>query len=325
MSRSIVQSGAALGVLLGLLPASRAALPTGPGATAASQPAQATIHEGFWPTEKLIDAVLRRWAGAAAEAYGLNPKQRTQLEAQLLERWPKFLRENRAELQPLLNEYLRARIATEPPSADAVRGWTRDALPQLERLRRFIAEGNDQFAALLTTGQRTRFEADRAELAMKLEALHTRLQAWERGEYDTQEWRDLTRPVQASRPTSEDTPHPKFDPADEFELEMAAWDRVVRRFIADHELDDAQRTTAESILAELKSRARDHYHSRRVRIAVLEELIRFPKLETTDAEIEAELIQLYGPIDEMFRELQRRLRLIPTEAQTRQARMKSEE
>ena len=312
----MVQSGVALGVLLGLIPASPAVCAVGPESVTTSRPAQAPPHEGFWPTEKLINALLRRWAGAAVEAYGLSPRQREQLEAQLLDRWPTFLRENRDALQPLLNEYLRARIATEPPPADAVRAWTRDALPQLDKLRRFIAEGNDRFAALLTARQQARFDADRAELNMKLEAFNTRLQSWERGEYHTQEWRDLTRPERAQRPTSEDAPHPKVDPADEFELEIAAWDRFVRRFIADHELDDAQRATAESILTELKSRARDHYHSRRVRIAALEELIRFPKLETTEAEIEAELIQLYGPIDEMFRELQRRLRLIPTQAQT---------
>ena len=68
MRRSIVHSGVALGALLGLIPASPAAPPAGPESVTASRPAQAASHEGFWPTEKLINALLRRWGGAAVEA-----------------------------------------------------------------------------------------------------------------------------------------------------------------------------------------------------------------------------------------------------------------
>lgn len=287
----------------------------GNGPSPTTQPAWNSSDGGFWPSEVLVETLLRRWAGAASDIYELSPKQRAELETQLLDRWPTFLNENRGELQPLLNEYLEARLAADAPSARAARRLAHRALPQLEKLSECLAEGNDQFAALLTGVQRKRFEDDRAELAAELERLAARLQAWERNEFQPQQWWELTRPVRAKPRTNEGEPKPPPAHTDEFDLEITAWDRFVREFIEKYDLDDAQRRAAESILLELKARARDHYHAHRLRIAAMEELIRYPKAGTTEAEIEAELIQLYGPIDAMFAELGRRLNLIPTEAQ----------
>ncbi|MFH0983653.1 MAG: hypothetical protein V2A79_19225 [Planctomycetota bacterium] len=293
---------------------------TGPAGT--SQPVREIPLEGFWPTSRMVEALLHRWAAAAEEAYALSPSQHQKLEAQLLERWPKFLNEHRTEWQPLLNDYLEARMAPDPPSVEAVQRWARRAAPQFEEFRRFIDEGNEQFAALLTVEQQAKFEADRSRLAQKWGALRTRMPSWERGEFQKQEWLDLTRPPGTGGRTNPAPAAPETQPADEFELEMAAWDRFVREFAAQYHLDAGQRDATASILAEMKARASDHYRSRKLRIALLEELIRYPKLDTTEAEIEAELIELYGPLDEMFQELDRRLRSIPTEAQVRRAQQK---
>lgn len=287
------------------------------GKTAATL--QPVAGEGYWPPENMVESLLRRWAAAAAEIYDLTPDQHEKLKTQLLERWPKFLRENRMDLQPLLNEHLQARIAGGSPEAKAMQTWACRALPQLEKFSRCIADGNDEFAALLTERQRSKFEADRSKLNADMESYQARLQSWERGHFQEREWQDMTRHAEPATEPGAPKPASKADPADEFDLEMVAWDQFVRAFIKEHDLDDGQRKAAESILLEMKTKARDHYRACRVRIAVLEELIRHPKLGTTEAEIEAELIQLYGPIDDMFRQLERRLRRIPTQAQKRRA------
>ncbi len=319
MIRSTVTSAVGLAFFLVLTPPSAARAPTQPDSVSTTQPASRPTPEGFWPPEQMVETLLRRWAAAAVKTYDLTPTQHRELETQLLERWPKFLSENRSDLQPLLNQYLQARIATEPPSAQAVREWADRVLPQFEKLRQFIAEGNEEFAARLTAHQREKFETDRARLTMELETLQTRLQSWKMGEFKEQQWWNLTRSRGTAPQGNQKERGGGPEPASEFGLEMAAWDRFVRAFIEQYQLDDGQRATAESILAEMKARAGDHYRSRRLRIAAMEELIRHPRLGTTEADIEAELIELYGPIDEMFRQLERRLLLIPTQAQKRQA------
>ncbi len=265
--------------------------------------------------------LLRRWAGSAAKAYSLTPRQHQELETQLLDRWPKFLEENQADLQPLLKEYLQARIIPRSPSAKAMQSWARRAAPQLGKFRKAIEEGNEQFSALLTPAQQARFEADRTRLASEMEEFAVRIQSWGKGQFQEQDWWELTGRKPPQRHHRPNEKQPKPDPGDEFDREMDAWSRYVREYIKKHQLDPAQRAAAESILAEMKDRARTHYNARRLRIAAMEELIRHPQAGTTEAQIEAELLELYGPIDEMFRELDRRLLLIPTQAQKRQAMM----
>jgi hypothetical protein len=287
----------------------------------ASQPTgSAPAPVQFWPPDDMVDALLRSWATAATEAYDLTPAQQRQVETQLRARWPKFLTDNRDDLQPLLNEYLETRLAGAAPAAETARNWARRGLPLVEKLQAFVEEGNTHLSGVLTAEQRSKFAADRARLGDGLKGLRTQLQAWEGGNYREEEWWKLARPEPATQraertPPRKATSAPRAQALTEFDLEMVAWDGYVRDFMARYELDDGQRKAAESILVEMKARARAYYHSRRLRIAAMEELIHYPRLETTQADIRAQLVELYGPIDEMFAELQRRLQLIPTEAQ----------
>ena len=104
--------------------------------------------------------------------------------------------------------------------------------------------------------------------------------------------------------------------ADQIALELHAWEHYVMEFIQTYDLDEGQRTAALSCLAELKERATAHRDRRREEITALERRIR--NNSGTDqelAEIKQRLIKLYGPIDEMFKELKRRLESIPTAEQ----------
>ena len=81
-------------------------------------------------------------------------------------------------------------------------------------------------------------------------------------------------------------------------------------------LNEGQRTTAVSCLSELKQRAIAHRDRRREDIARLE--FRIEHNAASDApldELKKQLSELYGPIDDMFKELQTRLELLPTAEQ----------
>ena len=286
---------------------------------AITPPANDASPDGYWPDEAMVSGLLHRWTNAAAEAYSLSPRQREQLRTQLGERWSEFLLDHRAELQPLLREYLEVRVAGCVPPAEAARSWARRALPQFDALRQCVREGAEEFSDLLDEHQRAKFHADQARLESRFEGLHDRLWWWEQGSFTPQDWRQLTEPAGTKERSAESQP----SPADELELEMSAWDRYVRLFVTRYGLDATQRLAAESILTELKDRARAHHHRHRLRIAALEELIRRPELLASTAQVEQKLAELYGPIDAMFAELQRRVERIPTRGQRRQAEDKN--
>ena len=307
VTASLVLLGVAYGGMAG---------PPQPAAT--TQPTDNALTDGYWPDQALVNGLLHRWANAAAEAYSLSPQQREQLHTQLRERGAEFLRINRTELQPLLREYLEARASGRVPSAEAASSWARKAIPQLEALRKSVSEGAEEFSKLLDERQRARLQADQARLETRFEGIRDRLWWWEQGSFEPQDWRQLTQPADP-KDHAADTQTP---PTDELETEMAAWDRYVRLFVKRYNLDDTQRSAAESILTELKDRARAHHHRHRLRIAAMEELIRRPELGGTPAEIEKMIVELYGPIDAMFAELQRRLERIPTRGQRRKAEEK---
>jgi small-conductance mechanosensitive channel len=78
-------------------------------------------------------------------------------------------------------------------------------------------------------------------------------------------------------------------------------------------LDEGQRTAAVSCLSDLKQRAIAHRDRRREDIARLE--YRIEHKTATDVpldDLKKQLSELYGPIDDMFKELQTRLDQIPT-------------
>ncbi|MCH7995262.1 MAG: hypothetical protein IIB57_12575, partial [Planctomycetes bacterium] len=94
-----------------------------------------------------------------------------------------------------------------------------------------------------------------------------------------------------------------------------------------YDLDDGQKGAARSILTDLSDRALAHRDRNRAEIDALEHKIA-AHAERTDAphtgssdgatalaQLEAQLVKLYGPIDRMFEELETRLDAIPTQAQ----------
>jgi hypothetical protein len=131
-----------------------------PAAEAAEPPSEAeAAPAGLWPTERIVELTVRRWAMQAAQEYELTDEQHRQVEARMLERWPKFLQENRRELQPLVNEFFEARLGLDPPSREQVQDWASRALPVLEKIQEQIEDGIEDIGPLLSAPQRAKFEA----------------------------------------------------------------------------------------------------------------------------------------------------------------------
>lgn len=274
--------------------------------------------EGLWPTERMIESMIRRWALEAAQTYELDDAQYRQVEARMLERGTRFLRESRRELQPLVNEFFEARLAVEPPSPQQVRGWASRALPMFERIQAQIEATNDDIRPLLTPAQKVRFEAEVLKMKMGLAGMHQQIAQWKEGRFAVRDWWD---------PPLKRTPRPTTQPVlardgievpDQITMELDAWDQYVARFIETRQLDEAQRAAALSFLDEVKERARAHHDRHRDELFDLEHRIASPQGEQA-ANVADELERLYGPIDTLFRELEERLNRLPTQTQQRAA------
>lgn len=283
-----------------------------------SQPQADTTPAGLWPTERMVEAFVRRWALEAADLYDLSQAQHQQVEARMLRRWPKFLKQNRRELQPLVNEYFEARLGLEPPPRQEVQTWASRALLMLEKVQEQIEAGNEEIRPLLSAAQQMKFQAQVLEMRAGMEVYRQRLSRWKEGRFEKREWWDPP-PRRRKRPiTQPAVAELAPQPPDQIAAELQVWDRYVAGFIARHKLDEGQQNAALSILKEIKERALVHRDGHRAEVVQLERKIAAGK--TKDAPTVArELQRLYGPIDEMFRELEERLEKIPTETQRRAA------
>lgn len=299
--------------------------PSTPGPTE-NRPAP-TASDPFWPSEAMIERQLQQAARIKGEALGLTESQQQQFEAILLKRWPKFMRENEQELKPLLNEMIDARSSSAPPDPRRVARWASRALPLWERIEQELGAGDRELRAILTEEQRVRFDEDRRRTWRRVENWRATLSQWKRGEFDPATWPGAERQPPAPPPQPKSRPDravrdavPASRPAAQAEVaeELQAWARFVEEFCEYYSLDAAQRGAALSILREMQERATAYHDRRYVELDRLERMIA-GELPADPDEIEREIRELYGPIDEMFRELQRRLDPIPRSGQIRSA------
>ena len=282
---------------------------------------------GFWPTEKMIDLMMRRWSHKVAERYDLNDDQRKSWADTLSERGLRFARQNRREMVPILNEMIEMRLEMTPPSVEQVKEWATRAVAAFEKLEVELTATSEELQKILDPQQRAGFEADLSGMNMGLRIAHSKLQLWQAGQFSERELWDppgSQRRAERAKKAREDkqaellaaTSEAAEEPPDQIELELDSWQEYVEHFIGLHGLDAGQRATAHSILKELRERALAHRDRYRVEIDKLERRIEAKEGKQEDlADIQEQLTALYGPIDKMFEELKTRLEALLTDAQ----------
>ena len=140
--------------------------------------------EGFWPTRKMVELVLNRYATSAAQRYELDEYQTYELKKKLNERIGKFLSRNRAELQPVANEWLETILGYEPPSVEYAADWARRALPILDEFQEVVGGLTAEMSEFLTEEQQVMLEGDRRAFDVAAGFLQGRLRVWKNGQYD---------------------------------------------------------------------------------------------------------------------------------------------
>lgn len=278
--------------------------------------------------------LLRRWAQQIEHEYDLRPDQFHQVEKHLLDRWPTYLNENRGEIQPLLNEYFELRMDVDPPTAEAISDWSSRAMPVFEQMRHHLEVGQQQFRGMLTASQQAKFDKERIKMVAGMSLFEAKLREWSTGKYEVREfWDEPPRNRHQKAQEQRDQAQAEAEAAQDAALqtqaavddgenpkriaaELTAWERHVAEFCDKYELDRSQRNTANSILREMLLRAETYSRANRQRILAVERII-----DGNDGvdqpEFDAEIKAVFGPIDDMFSELDERLLRLPTDAQLR--------
>ena len=285
--------------------------------------------DGFWPTPKLLDLMLRRTADDLGSSLELDDEQRPRFRDAAAKRWGQFLTDGRAWIQPLFTEFLEMRMSFDPPTKTQLQAWAGRALPVFRSVRQQIDQGTDDLRDILKPEQRAKFELRRLKLAAGLAYAEAKLTLAESGQITEDDLREFWQPTRAERDQDDDhqeageavavgaeKPTAPPTPRDVIAEELAAWTDYVDTLMRTYGFDDGQRDAALSFLSELRQRALTHRDTRREEIVRLEERIaRFDGAETELAELKKQLAELYGPIDTMFAELKRRVGAIPTAQQ----------
>ena len=171
-------------IVLAATPAQTITVPPEASSVLANAPADAAPAEGLWPSPKLLNLMLLRWAEEACEEYDLDGDQRTKVREATVKRFETFLTENRSQIQPLANEFIEMRMTLEPPSKERVQAWADRALPVFEKSRAKIRESNDEFRKVLRPMQRAKFEVDALQMGAGMAIAEQKLKEWKGGEFD---------------------------------------------------------------------------------------------------------------------------------------------
>ncbi len=281
-------------------------------------------NDGFWPTDTMMRSFLGRFADDEIDKYELSDEQVDAYEARLMDRWPAFLNEHRADIQPLLNEFIEARIAKEPPGEDSVSDWAERALPMFDLFEEQLLETQRDLEPILNAKQKIELIGESVKMAAGLQAFRAKLEQWQRGEYAENEWWDPPRRVRRQRRRERELERDRLEAIKKAEEEaeknrgrvseeLDRWDKFVAEFVVRFQLDDPQKESAYSILRECKQRAEAHRDRVRDRMKKLDDQL--ADKQEMDDEQKALFAELYGPVDALFAEMSSRLDQIPTAEQ----------
>ena len=282
--------------------------------------------EGLWPSAKLTRLLLVRWADQVSGEFELNDEQRDKVREAVVDRWAPFLAENREAFQPVVNEFIEMRLDLAPPDKSRAQAWAERAKPVFDRLRAQVTGVIDDIRPVLTPAQRARFELRALQFRAAMTFAEMKLQTFQAGNFDpTELWEppgrhrrehDKREPDEAHADAETPNSTAPSEEADQVTLEVRGWERFVADFSETYALDTGQRDAAASFLVELTRRALAHRDRQHSEITELERRISsFSGDEQESETLTQRLIELYGPIDEMFTELKERVEGLPTRFQ----------
>ncbi len=302
---------------------SRATQEPSPHESDAPPASAAQGQPGYLLSDGMIKALLKRSTYEMARQLKMDDEQKRQLTERTHELWMPFFTKHRAEFGPVVDRMIQAQWDPDLPSAEEAQHWARKALTVHELLIEQVAESNQEIAKLLTPEQLDDFREIATQFEGGLKWFKLELEKMERGELSETAWagRRVSRQERRRR-YERDREQKKADQIlsspELLAVTVDAWDAYVAQFVAQFNLDDAQKLAAGSVLVDVKTRAEQYSktHADDLQAATNEIAQADKEQRKSLMDDKAELMQ---PLNELFAELKSRLKQIPTEAQRSQA------
>jgi len=341
-----------LGIVAGVV-APAAQQPRAPDpAAVANEPA------GLLLSDSVIEAWLRHQVAQMAEKYEFDDYQQELAQEAVLKRVPQFLRENRAEVQRLVNEFLQARYNPEAPTPEFAADWSLRALPLLQKGQSLLYTLADDLREFMTDEQQIKLDGYLAGMEVAVQFTANRLQGWAEGHFDPEtDWPGTPAARKLDRQRREKLEQEMNTARDQVWAQVAEgrsadsaagtsaamapaaagqpptarprattradeWERYVEDFIRRYDLNPEQQQKARLYLSSQK-RSRDQYL-----VGKADQMSRLEKRYAQAAQTrsraqldaaEAEYTKLVEPIDRMFEVLKQKLDTLPTRKQREQA------
>lgn len=314
--------------------------------------------EGFWPTRTMVDRILDRISDDLAQQYKFDDDQRERTRAVLKEFVPRFMDENRAEIQDLTNQFIEAQLHDEPPNVADIAKWSARVLPLVDKFNATAEEMTGKMREYMSEEQIVTLEAEFAAMQAGIGIVKNKLGTWSEGGFDPEtEWtppgperrrRDREEERRANQQIAEARERARAaaqEAAERGELKGAPeastqpgviskpmtvaksrptdeWEILVDEFIKRYDLNDDQQQKARGILQQ-KMTERDKYLQQKTSEMdnVTKQALAAKTAEEKQAAKEAGE-KLRAPVERMLAQLKDRLDGLPTRAQRQAAARK---
>jgi len=274
-----------------------------------------------------IDAMMAQAAYNIGRRYNLNEEQQRITRDMLTEQVTKFF-DTHPEIWPVLRDLTRLQLEGKAPNEEVARRLGEAALPLLLDAQEAILDGNARWREILTPEQKRLHDYDLKDMDKTFSKMLSNFNAMASGKPTKprlfpEKREHPNQPPRPSKPSKNYNP-PNVMP-DVILPREDAWERYVRTFITDYELDNAQSEVCWSILRECKARAAAYKNTKEKGFRQAAQLLREARSPDNPDIIQRLKIkrwsqmdkELREPLERVFVDLQTRLDRIPTDAQRR--------
>lgn len=287
--------------------------PSGVKATARTHP----NHPMLWDVDAMMDEAVKQ----ISRRYNLNPQQEEYTRLLLTQRVRSFLEEHETEVRELLQESMDMRTGVRANDATAKMVWASRALPLYEKAAQAILDGNKEWGEILDDEQKVIHEKDLKLMDTNFKAVTRTLTVWKDG-------KDPSTGTLVGNKGAVDGQDPRTSTGGSpvvIENTEDHWMSYVSLFIQAYGLDEKAKNSArEKIHKEQYAKARQYRELKKDQFAALKRMrAEADKKDETDprkkferlSKIADEQHELERPIREMFVEMDRRLKALPSREQ----------
>lgn len=283
---------------------------------------------------------------ALTERYKFNSDQRRQINRIMQRETMRFTINHFKDIAPIALDAIKTRASGQPYSAEQIAEWSKTLSPLAEQAREAFERSVRELSKDMTEEQKAVLKRDVSAVLRRHKAFASQMKDWEKGEWKPEDWGLDGDPIQSgakenasSAKVASDASELDLARAREAAIKSAAegnrsdggrmgninadgrllqeneWERYVREFCDRHACTDPQRKSAQGVLRELLTRARDWRAANGQRIE--EARAKLGKAQSADQQkpLREQLETMEKPLSNMFEELKRRLDALLTAEQ----------